>query len=107
MCTGLVLVLLLGLPLAGLVGVSAESSGGINASSSSIGLVPDDPVMGGSMEIRLTLENSNSITATDVEYRFYKDGINAESKFVENTVNINAGETVEVSAIWGLSLIHI
>lgn len=101
MCTGLVLVLLLGLPLAGLAGVSAESSGGINASSSSIGLVPDDPVMGGSMEIRLTLENSNSITATDVEYRFYKDGINAESKFVENTVNINAGETVEVSAIWG------
>ncbi|MDP7202501.1 MAG: CARDB domain-containing protein [Candidatus Poseidoniaceae archaeon] len=100
MCTGLILVLLLGLPFAGLVGVSAESSGGINASSSSIGLVPNDPVMGGSMEIRLTLENSNSIIATDVEYRFYKDGINSESKFVENTVNIAAGATVEVSATW-------
>lgn len=100
MCTGFILVLLLGLPFAGLAGVSAESSGGINASSSSIGLVPSEPVMGGSMEIRLTLLNSNSIIATDVEYRFFKDGIDSTSKFVENTVTIDAGQTAEVTATW-------
>ena len=99
-CAVMIPVLLLLVSTASLISVKAESSGGINASSSSIGLVPSEPKMGNSVEIRLTLENSNAFDANNVEYRFYKDGISASSKFWENIVNIPAGETTEVSATW-------
>ena len=99
-CAVVLPVLLLLMSATGLVSVKAETSGGINASSSSVGLVPSSPKMGNSMDIRLTLENSNSFDALDVEYRFYKDGISSTSKFWENTVDIAAGQTVEVTGTW-------
>ncbi|MBT7939073.1 MAG: hypothetical protein HN696_07910 [Euryarchaeota archaeon] len=83
-----------------IIPVSADASGGIEASSSTLGLVPDQPVRGGSVEFRLLLENTNSVTASDVQYRFYKDSISSSTKFFESTVNIAASDTEIVTATW-------
>ena len=93
-------MLFLLLPLMAIIPVSADASGGIEASSSTLGLVPDQPVRGGSVEFRLLLENTNSVTASDVQYRFYKDSISSSTKFFESTVNIAASDTEIVTATW-------
>lgn len=100
LCSGSIAMLFLLLPLMAIIPVSADASGGIEASSSTLGLVPDQPVRGGSVEFRLLLENTNSVTASDVQYRFYKDSISSSTKFFESTVNIAASDSEEVTATW-------
>ncbi|MDC0055815.1 hypothetical protein OAJ94_02045 [Deltaproteobacteria bacterium] len=100
LCSGSIAMLFLLLPLMTIIPVSAGNSGGVEASSSTLGLVPDEPIRGGSVEFRLLLENTNSFTATDVQYRFYKDSISSSSKFLENTVTIAASSNEEVTATW-------
>ena len=100
LCSGSIAMLFLLLPLMAIIPVSADASGGIEASSSTLGLVPDQPVRGGSVEFRLLLENTNSVTASDVQYRFYKDSISSSTKFFESTVNIAASDTEIVTATW-------
>ncbi|MBL6884838.1 MAG: hypothetical protein ISR21_03990, partial [Candidatus Poseidoniaceae archaeon] len=51
---------------------SAEQSGSIQASPSTVALQPSNPVAGGSVTINLQLYNSGNY-ATDVEYSFYRD----------------------------------
>ena len=79
--------------------ISAEQSGSIQASENTVALLPAAPEAGGSVTIYLTLSNSGTY-ATDVEYAFYRDGI-GQSKLIESsTIDIDSGESEEVSAVW-------
>jgi len=80
--------------------VSAETSGGIQASPSTLSILPASPEAGGSINILLTLYNSQQIDAFDVEYAFYKDGVSLIKLLEMNTVNILGESTVDVSATW-------
>ena len=51
--------------------VSAEDSGGVQASSSTVSISPSDPVEGSSITIRLTMYNDNNFAVDDVLYKFY------------------------------------
>ena len=55
--------------------VSAEDSGGVQASSSTVSISPSDPVEGSSITIRLTMYNDNNFAVDDVLYKFYWDGV--------------------------------
>ncbi|MDE0556942.1 MAG: hypothetical protein OSB30_00540 [Candidatus Poseidoniaceae archaeon] len=80
--------------------VSAETSGGIQASPSTLSILPTSPQAGDSITILLTLYNSQQSDAFNVEYSFFKDEISSEKRIVTNTVNILGGSTADVSATW-------
>ena len=80
--------------------VSAETSGGIQASSSTLSILPASPEAGGSITILLTLYNSQQTDAFDVEYAFYKDGVSSNKLLEMNTVNILGESTTDVSTTW-------
>ncbi len=80
--------------------VSAETSGGIQASSSTLSILPASPEAGDDITILLTLYNSQQSDAFDVKYAFYKDGINSEKKIEENVVTILGETTEDVSTTW-------
>ncbi|HIF89973.1 MAG TPA: hypothetical protein EYQ58_00190 [Candidatus Poseidoniales archaeon] len=80
--------------------VSAETSGGIQASSSTLSILPASPEAGDSITIFLTLYNSQQIDAFDVEYAFYKDGVSSNKLLEMNTVHILGESTVDVNATW-------
>ncbi|RZD42622.1 MAG: hypothetical protein CXT70_02580 [Methanobacteriota archaeon] len=80
--------------------VSAETSGGIQASSSTLSILPASPEAGDDITILLTLYNSQQSDAFDVKYAFYKDGINSEKKIEENVVTILGETTEDVSTEW-------
>ena len=79
--------------------ISAVESGSIEASENTVALLPASPEAGGSVTIYLTLSNNGNY-ADDVEYAFYRDGI-GQSKLIESsTIDIDTGESEEVSAVW-------
>jgi hypothetical protein len=80
--------------------VSAETSGGIQASSSTLSILPASPEAGDSITIFLTLYNSQQSDAFDVEYAFYKDGVSSNKLLEMNTVHILGESTVDVNATW-------
>ncbi|MCP2505331.1 MAG: hypothetical protein NLN65_08555, partial [Candidatus Poseidoniaceae archaeon] len=79
--------------------ISAEQSGSIQASENTVALLPAAPEAGGSVTIHLTLSNSGTY-ATDVEYAFYRDGIGPGKLIESSTIDIDTGESEEVSAVW-------
>tara|TARA_B100000459_G_scaffold146219_1_gene112039 strand:- start:1887 stop:4709 length:2823 start_codon:yes stop_codon:yes gene_type:complete len=79
---------------------SAEESGPIQASESTVALQPSNPEAGGSVTINLQLFNSANSDAIDVEYAFYRNGIGPNKLLESSTVDIYAGETAEVSTVW-------
>ena len=78
--------------------VSAEDSGGVQASTSTVAISPSNPVEGGSVTIRLTLYNSNNFEAEDVFYGFYWNDY-PNNLISANTVDIPAGGTVDVEVV--------
>ena len=80
--------------------VSAETSGGIQASSSTLSILPASPEAGDSITIYLTLYNSQQTDAFDVEYAFYKDGVSSTKLIEMNTVNILGESAEDVSTTW-------
>jgi len=78
--------------------VDAEESGGVQASSSTVAITPQNPVEGGSVTIRLTLYNNNSFEAEDVIYGFYWNGY-PDNVLSVNTVDIPAKSTVDVEVV--------
>ncbi|MGY8754980.1 MAG: CARDB domain-containing protein [Candidatus Poseidoniales archaeon] len=96
---GVVLVLSLLIFSAIPLQVSAEDSGGIQASAATLAFLPNNPTEGGSVNIILTLSNTNSQDADDVIYSFYWDGIIPNKRIVTNTVDIPANNvtTIEVT----------
>ncbi|MGY8702407.1 MAG: CARDB domain-containing protein [Candidatus Poseidoniales archaeon] len=100
LCSGSIAMLFLLLPLTAVIPVSAGVSGDVEASPATLGLVPGEPVRGGSVEVRLLLANTDSFPANDVQYRFYKDSISSGTKFFESTVDIAGNSTKIVTATW-------
>lgn len=78
---------------------NAEDSGGVQASESSVGFSPSSPVEGGSVTIRLTLENSNNFMANDVIYKFYWDGVESSKMIKMNEIDIPAQSSVNIDVI--------
>jgi len=78
--------------------VDAEESGGVQASSSTVAITPQNPVEGGSVTIRLTLYNNNSFEAEDVIYGFYWN-VYPDNVLSVNTVDIPAKSTVDVEVV--------
>ena len=94
-------VLLVLAPLTALIyPASAGSSGGVEASVEGVGFLPEDPVMGGSVIITLSLHNSNPTTANDVQYSFYKHNIEQGNLLKYAVVDIPGDGYVDVSAVW-------
>ena len=79
--------------------VSAEDSGGVQASESTVAISPSSPVEGGSATIRLTLYNSNNFEAEDVLYKFYWNGVSSSQLMSANTVDIPAQSTADVEIV--------
>ena len=76
--------------------VNAEDSGGVQASESTVAITPSNPLEGGSINIRLTLYNSNPFQANDVEYKFYWDGVDSSKRFAMNEVDIPAESSFDI-----------
>jgi len=79
---------------------SSYNSGGIEASDSTLSIMPANPTAGGSITGSLTISNTNSQTAFNVEYSFYKNGISTNNRIETNTVNIDANDFKTVTAQW-------
>ena len=80
--------------------VSSYDSGGIESSDSTLSIMPASPTAGGSITGSLTLQNTNSQNAFDVEYSFYKNGISTNNRLITSTVNIDANDFKTVTAQW-------
>lgn len=78
---------------------NAGDSGGVQASESSVGISPSNPVEGGSVMITLTLQNTNNFQADDVLYKLYWDGIATNQLITANTVDIPAESTVDIENV--------
>ena len=80
--------------------VSAETSGGIQASTSTLSILPASPEAGDTITILLTLYNSQQSDAFDVKYSIFKDGTSSGDRLAMNTVNLLGQSTVDVSTTW-------
>ena len=91
-------VFVLGIMILALVpySVQGEDSGGVQASASTVAILPQNPVEGGEVTIRLTLSNTNSLPANDVLYKFYWDGVEPGRLLKAATVDIDGSSTVDV-----------
>ncbi len=78
---------------------SAGDSGGVQASESSVGITPQNPVEGGSVIITLTLQNTNNFEAEDVLYKLYWDGIGPNQLKIANVVDIPAESTTDIQYV--------
>jgi len=81
------------------VPASAGDSGGVQASESSVGISPPNPVEGGSVIITLTLQNTNNFEADDVQYQLYWDGVDDNRLMTANIVDIPAESTTDVQYV--------
>jgi len=79
--------------------ISAEQSGSIQASASTVALLPQNPQAGDSVTINLQMFNSGNY-ATDVEYAFYRDFRGPNQLLKEATVDIDTNTYEEVSVVW-------
>ena len=90
------------LMLTSLAVVSADSydSNGVQASDSTLSILPASPTEGGSITASLTLQNTNSQLAANVEYSFYANAISQNTRLVTSTVNIDANDFATVTTTW-------
>lgn len=79
--------------------VHGEQSGGVEASEFTVFLQPQNPVMGGSVDISVILENTQQTNAF-VDIEFFKENISPTSSLFFNQVEIDPESTYEVSATW-------
>jgi ribosomal protein L40E len=60
------------------IGVHGASSGGVEASADTVSFVPNNPVMGGTVDISITLYNSQISNALGVDVYIYRDFITSD-----------------------------
>ena len=92
-----VLLMLASVPVAS---ANSYDSNGVQASSSTLSILPASPTEGGSITGSLTLQNTNSQLAANVEYSFYANAISPSTRLLTSTVNILANDFTTVSATW-------
>ena len=78
----------------------AEESGGVEASEFTMALTPQNPVMGGSVDIDVTLYNAQSTDAFNVEIAFFKENIGTDNRLFYNEVTIPAESFYTASTTW-------
>ena len=82
------------------VSASSYDSNGVQASDSTLSILPASPTEGGSITGSLTLQNTNSQLAANVDYSFYANGISDNTRLFTSTVNIQANDFATVSTTW-------
>ena len=82
------------------VPASSYDSNGVQASEQTLSILPASPTEGGSITGMLTLQNTNSQLAADVDYSFYANAISPSTRLLTATVNIQANDIATVSAPW-------
>ena len=92
-----VLLMLASVPISS---ANSYDSNGVQASSSTLSILPASPTEGGSITGSLTLQNTNSQLAANVEYSFYANAISPSTRLLTSTVNILADDFTTVSATW-------
>ena len=80
--------------------VNGEDSGGVQASEFTMSLTPQNPVMGGAVDIDVLLYNSQQSDAFNVEIAFYKENIATSNRLLFDTVTIPAESTYTASTTW-------
>ena len=90
----LLLVTLIPLP------VQAGDSGGVQAGVAQLALTPENPVMGGSVDIEVGLYNSAQSDAFNVQVAFYKNSIATQNRLLQDEITIPGESFVEVSVTW-------
>jgi hypothetical protein len=90
----LLLVTLIPLP------VQAGDSGGVQSSVTQLALTPEDPVMGGSVDIEVGLYNSAQSDAFNVQVAFYKNSIATQNRLLQDEITIPGESFVSVSVTW-------
>lgn len=78
----------------------AESSGGVQASEFTMSLTPQNPVMGGSVDIDVVLYNSQQSDAFNVEIAFYKESITPANRLLLDAVTVAAEDYYTASTTW-------
>ena len=96
-----VLLALLLCSLAGPMVVSAEQSGSIEASASTVTLQPSTPSAGDDLAITIAFRNTASQSAYTVEYFVYKDTVNADRLLEQGIINeIEADGMTSKTVYW-------
>ena len=80
--------------------VQAADSGGVQSSAVQISLTPQNPVMGGSVDIQVGLYNSAQSDAFNVQVAFYKNSISSQNRLFQDEITIFGGQTETVSVTW-------
>tara|TARA_X000001036_G_scaffold314643_1_gene293081 strand:- start:221 stop:3043 length:2823 start_codon:yes stop_codon:yes gene_type:complete len=80
--------------------VQAADSGGVQSSAVQISLTPQNPVMGGSVDIQVGLYNSAQSDAFNVQVAFYKNSISSQNRLLQDEITIFGGQTETVSVTW-------
>ena len=80
--------------------VHGEQSGGVEASEFTMSLTPQEPVMGGSVDIDVILYNSQQSDAFNVQIAFYKENIASSNRLFLDEVTIPAESTYTASTTW-------
>ena len=70
--------------------VNGEDSGGVQASEFTMSLTPQNPVMGGSVDIDVVLYNTQQSDAFGVQIAFYKENIATSNRLLLDAVDIPA-----------------
>ena len=80
--------------------VNGEDSGGVQASEFTMSLTPQNPVMGGSVDIDVVLYNTQQSDAFGVQIAFYKENIATSNRLLLDAVDIPADSTYTASTTW-------
>ena len=83
-----------------IVPASSYDSNGVQASEQTLSILPASPTEGGSITGSLTLQNTNSQLAANVDYAFYANAISSSTELLKSTVNIQANDFATVSVTW-------
>ena len=67
----------------------AEDSGGVQAGTAQVSLLPINPAMGQAVDISVALYNSQSSTAFNVDVAFYQGSKQLTNRFFQDQVNID------------------
>ena len=82
------------------INVQAGESGGVQASAVQLSLTPDNPLMGGSVDIEVMLYNSQQSDAFGVDVAFYKESLTASNRLFLDSITVPGEDYVTVSTTW-------
>ena len=82
------------------INVQAGESGGVQASAVQLSLTPDNPLMGGSVDIEVMLYNSQQSDAFGVDVAFYKESLTASNRLFLDSITVPGKDYVTVSTTW-------